>query len=74
MTKRRFRLPTLHQDRLVLARGSIELEHAKTALRQSGRVVYNSEVTNPSMKGFVTVDGISLTPAQVIGMAKERMK
>ena len=73
MTKR-FHLPPLHQDRLVLAKGSMELENAKTVLRKAGWVVFNSEVVSPSMKGFVTVNGISMTPAQVIDMAKERMK
>ena len=75
MTKRTFKLPSYaNQDRLVLMRGTGELEAAKTVLRKAGRIVFNSEVTNPSMKGSITVDGIVFTPAQVIDMAKERMK
>ena len=75
MTKRTFKLPSYaNQDRLVLMRGTGELEAAKTTLRKIGFVVFNSEVVTPSMKGFVTVNGISMTPAQVIDMAKERMK
>lgn len=49
-------------------RGSAELEFAKTALRRSGRVVYNAEVDG-GPRGAVRIDGKLHHPAEVIALA-----
>lgn len=48
-----------------------ELDRAKTALRQTGRIVFDATVTDgPAGRGLIKVDSKNMTPAEVLSLAQ----